>query len=74
MLYVCETQIDTLVTHDGKFQLGLIHMSMSKFMSLVQSEYTEVYWIPDPVFKRYKTISYQRHLSAVQEVSTYRLI
>jgi hypothetical protein len=43
-------------------------------MSLVQSEYTEVYWIPDPVFKRYKTISYQKHLIAVQEVSTHRSI
>jgi hypothetical protein len=69
MLYFCELNENTIVTHDGFFQLGVIHMSKDDFIKNAKIKYTEVYWIPDVVSNRYKTISYQNHLRAVKKLS-----
>jgi hypothetical protein len=70
MLYFCKIDENTIVTHDGRFQLGIVHMSVQSFLKMTKAEYTEVYWVPDPVSKRYKSLSYQRHLRAVEGLST----
>lgn len=62
-LYVYQLNETTLITHDGNVQLGLFHMSLEKFFSMVKVEYIETYWIPDVFTKRYKRANYQKHLN-----------
>lgn len=61
-LYVVRTSETTLITHDGNVQLGFFHSTLEEFMKLQRADYVEVHWIPDPIAKRYKKISYQKHL------------
>jgi len=61
-LYVHQLNETTLITHDGYVQLGLFHMSLEKFFSMVKAEYIETYWVPDVFTKRYKRANYQKHL------------
>jgi hypothetical protein len=68
MLYFCKLNDNTLITHDGHFQLGVFHVSKDEFIKSVGVEYTEVYWIPDVVGKRYKSKSYQNHLRTVGQL------
>lgn len=70
MLYFCEIKKNTIITHDGFFQLGFFRMCKEDFLEKVKVKYIEVYWIPNVVIDRYKTVSYQNHLRAVNGLST----
>ena len=61
MLYVCQWDANTLITHDGHVQQGIFHMSMEKFLALAQVPYEESYWVPDCFGKRYQRTNFQAH-------------
>lgn len=67
-LYVVQIKENVLITHDGNVQLGIFYTSLENFMTLQKSDYIETYWIPDPMSKRYKRISYQKHLRSNGEL------
>lgn len=60
--FVYQKDENTLITHDGEVQLGIIHMPLEKFLSLAQVDYHVVHWVPDLFNKRYKRMSFQKHL------------
>lgn len=62
--YVYQMNDTTLITHDGYVQLGMFNMRLEEFLSKVQVEYTETYWVPDTFSKRYKRANYQKHLQS----------
>lgn len=53
---------NTIITHDGNVQTGIVHMSESDFLRMVQVDYQKTYWVPDPYSIRYKSKSFQNHL------------
>jgi hypothetical protein len=53
---------NTIITHDGEVQTGIIHMSVETFLSKVKVNYEQTYWLPDPFIKRYKRKNFQNHL------------
>ena len=60
MLYVVQIEEEKLITHDGDVEIGIHHMKLEKFLSMVQVEYQETYWCPDPKGKRYKRVNFQK--------------
>lgn len=68
--YVVEIDKDTLITHDGEFQLGFFKMDLETFLKKSIVDYQVVYWIPDVVTKRYRKLNYQKHLKANSETVT----
>lgn len=63
-LFVTKVSENSVVTHDGKHQLGYFNVSIEKFMSMSNGMHQEVYWLPDIVTDRYKPLNYQNHLKA----------
>ena len=60
MLYVVEVGPQKLVTHDGHVELGVLKLSLKRFLELVQVPVSVVYWKPDPLGLRYPRLNYQR--------------
>lgn len=62
MYYYYIQNQNTIITHDGDVQTGIIHMPESEFLAKVQVPYQKTYWIPDPYSVRYKRKNFQNHL------------
>lgn len=62
MLYVYIKDENTLITHDGNVQLGIVHMTIDEFLSMAKVKYEVSYWLPDPYGIRYKQLNFQNHL------------
>ena len=60
MLYVKELGPNRVLTHDGHQELGVINLSLKKFLKLVQVPVLVVYWKPDPLGHRYPRINFQK--------------
>jgi hypothetical protein len=63
-LFVVEVGKNLLITHDGEFQLGFFKMGIDTFLKKAKVPVEQTYWLPDVVSKRYKRISYQKHLNS----------
>lgn len=62
MYYYYIKDSNTIITHDGDVQTGIVHMSVEEFLSKVKVPYQESYWLPDPYSIRYKRKNFQNHL------------
>ena len=62
MIYVCEMDVNHLITHDGHVQLGSLHCTLEWFLEKVEVPVTVVHWIPDSFSCRYPRVNYQRHM------------
>jgi hypothetical protein len=61
--FVYQKDENTLITHDGEVQLGILHTTLEDFLSRVQVSYQVVHWVPDTFNQRYKRINFQKHLN-----------
>ena len=60
MLYVKEIGPKRVLTHDGHVELGIINLSLKRFLELVGVPVLVVYWKPDPLGRRYPRLNYQK--------------
>jgi hypothetical protein len=62
-LFIKALTEDSCLTHDGIMQLGYHNHSVEKHKTLnPEIDWQEVYWAPDVFAKRYKSVSFQKHL------------
>ena len=69
MLYVCEWDDNHIITHDGHVQIGSLHCTLEWFLENVKVPVTVVYWVPDPLGKRYPRTNYQHHMRVAGKMS-----